>query len=788
VSDDEVSSDEGPAPGPPTPEDPEEAGSAPSDASKDPPVPVSGADEDDSPAAEPAPAPQARAGPPLEDADPDSGPLGDDEREQGSQDAFDARVDGLDTMLADGERRHSVYGDITSTGERAQINQVHHQENYYGQERSARPVITALPARYVKMMRGTYIESESYHDLLRGFGQSPLQVLVGREHNRGRATTALAAVAAHAAPPGADLTDKVHFVETRGDAESVALSGLPARSGLVLVLGEGEPVPGPVWLAQVNRTLSAPGCGSVLVVVASEAPYGQVDAGLVTYTMPPLELICEAHLRARLERGLARGIAAMAAVLNELGSYRSPEEARLLAKDLAEGYRRGLAAKVIIANRDPETQLKQIDSQLTEAPVWQRAYLVASAVLDGTSVGTVVREASRLADLVEADGETRESDRGERFTGKMRDWSEGCVELGDTAEGTGRTVRVVHQRLVPRILEEVWQEHVGMRDAMLAWLKQLAVHPEVRVRVKGAQAVAKLATYDFDVIRREILAPWAGNGGFRPRQAAAWALEALALAEGGRLAPRVRGLVREWVRGSNVQLEAAGVAAYGTFLGAEYPTEALKSMREVVAGRLLGAGGRDRVERAERELANIVRAATLEMFVAGAQNQVVAELAEWTRMPMWRLRRCSARCLVGLAKREGGQPGWPVLLELADGRDSFRANVSVLWCNALAAENDPAAAWDALHRLILRAENAGQQWPAAAGMMTRAELSDEAVRFRELVRRLLTDIASGDRPADRERLRSLRFHIRLWEFRDRRRLALVPDWMRRVSVPGFTKG
>ena len=775
MSDDEVPGEEGPAPDTPAPAVSEEAESASPDATEVPPVPISQAGGDDGPV---VPAPQAQANPPLEDADPDSGSLGDDEREQGSQDAFDARIDGLDTMLADGERRHPVYGDITSTGERAQINQALHQEIHYGQERSARAVMCALSARYVQTMRGTYVKSESYHDLLDGFAQSRLQVLVGSEYNRGRATTALAAVAAHAARRGSDLTDKVHFVETSGDAESVVLSGLPARSGLVLVLGEGEPVPGSAWFAQVNRTLSAPECDSVLVVVANKDPRGQVDAGLVRYTMPPLELICEAHLRTRLGRGLAGRIAAMAEVLNELGQYRSPEEARLLARDLAEGYRRGLSAEVIIANRDPETQLKQIDSQLTEAPVWQRAYLVASAVLDGTSVGTVVREASRLADLVEADGEIRDGDRCERFTGKMRDWSEGCVELGDTAEGTGRTVRVVHQRLVPRILEEVWQEHVGMRDAMLAWLKQLAVHPEVRVRVKGAQAVAKLATYDFDVIRREILAPWAGNGGFRPRQAVAWALEAFALAEGGRFAPRVRGLVREWVRGGNVRLEAAGVAAYGTFLGTEYPGEALRSMREVAAGRLAGTGGRGRVDRAERELANIVRNAILEMFVAGAQDQVVAELTEWTRMPMWRLRRCSAQCLVGLAKKESNQPGWPLLMELADGSGRFRADLGVLWCNALATENDPAAAWAALHRLILRAENAGQQWPATDGMVTRGELSDEAVRFRELARRLLTNIASGDRPADHERLRSLRFHIRLWEFRDRRRLALVPDWMR----------
>jgi hypothetical protein len=726
--------------------------------------------------------------PQLEDVDPDDGSLGDEEREQGARAAFDARIDGFDTLLdggstgtrprrPHGDRARASFGDTTSAGPDARIYQAGTQQFFSASEHTARPLVGALSVHFIQTLRGIYVKSPSFRELLDGFGRSPLQVLVGPS-GQGRTTTALAAVAAHAAPRGSNLADKVHIIQTRGDAEAVDLSDLPSRSGLVLVLGEGEPVPGAAWFARANRSLAAPECGSVLVVVTGDAPRGQVDADLVYYAMPPLDRICERHLRVRLGPVLARELAAEPAVLAELRQYRSPAEARLLAKDLAEGHERGQSPAFIIANRDPSALIEQIDSQLTKDPAWQRAYLVASAVLDGISVGTVVREAARLADLFETDSENRDGDRGERFTGRMRTWSEGCVELGDTTEGSGRTVRVVHWRLGAKILEEVWQEHVGLRDAMLAWLKQLAVHPEVRVRVKGAQAVAKLAIYDFDVIRREVLRAWANDGGFRTRQAVAWALEALALTERGRFAPRVRALVREWVRGSNVRLEAAGVAAYGTFLGPEYPGEALRVMREVAAGRLIGAGSRDRIDRAERELANIVKSAALEMFAAGAQEQVVAELAKWTGTSMWRLRKCAAKCLVGLAKKEGGLLGWPVLMELAAENDRFRTDVSALWRNALAGENDPAAAWEALHRLILRAENAGQRWPVTDGTVTRDGLSAEAARFRDLTRRLLADIAGCDSPADGSSFSSLRFHIRLWEFRDRRRLALVPDWMR----------
>ncbi|CUU56209.1 hypothetical protein Ga0074812_10793 [Parafrankia irregularis] len=153
--------------------------------------------------------------------------------------------------------------------------------------------------------------------------------------------------------------------------------------------------------------------------------------------------------------------------------------------------------------------------------------------------------------------------------------------------------------------------------------------------------MAKLATYDFDVIRNEVLRPWADDGGARSRQTAAWALEALALLDDRRYAARVRALVRGWSRENNVPRQAAGIVAYGTYLGSDYADEALACMRRAAGGRVRRSDSRrDGVEQTEQVLAKIVEQSIVDVFVAGAQETVVAELAEWTRMPVWRCRQC----------------------------------------------------------------------------------------------------------------------------------------------------
>ncbi|MFI6393734.1 hypothetical protein [Nonomuraea sp. NPDC050540] len=711
---------------------------------------------------EPEPKPEIGAADPeepasrLQDADPDE----EQERDNGEQQAFDMRVANL---------RGEMFGDTHQHGEHGKIYQAQSIVFASGGA-SPRPRVGPLPARTLRALRRTYARSPSCTSLLDGFGSAPVQALIG-SRGTGRTTTALYAVMEHLAPASSavhedptELTDRVHMIEAESGLEGFHGDAAPKNSGLVLVLGSGESAPGAGWLGEVGRSLKER--GSVLVVVADTQPAGSTvvtTENVVTYEPPPNERVLARYLQADLGEDEVDRLMALPVVRTELARCHSPRETATYALELIAGVHEGRTPEDVVQNRDPTEAIAEARKELASE---RRTFLIACAVLDGLDAGTVVPESERLAKL-----------QGVSLTKDIpiSDWS-ACADIRSAGGGDGNTVHLVHPRLASKILEVAWQEQVGLRGALLPWLKDLAVHQDMRVRVKAAQAMARLATYDFKVIRREVLRVWAADGGYRTRQAVAWTLEALALAEDGRFAGRVRGLVSDWVRSRDVCLQAAGVAAYGTFLGAEYPDSALKAMRRIAGGRLQRLDRRrGGVERAERELSTIVEKAILDVFLAGAYEKVVGELADWTRLPFWRWRRCAATCLVRLSKQDGGLPGWPMLMELADGQARFRADVAQLWRNALNEEHRSVNAWPHLRRLINLAETADRRWPAAGDP---DDWSDEALRFHALVRRLLTDIAAGSGPADAKRVRTLRFHVTFWEFQDGRQLTVIPDSLR----------
>jgi hypothetical protein len=301
------------------------------------------------------------------------------------------------------------------------------------------------------------------------------------------------------------------------------------------------------------------------------------------------------------------------------------------------------------------------------------------------------------------------------------------------------------------LLKVIWEDHVGERDVLLPWIYSLGNHPHKRVRVKAAQAAAQLACYDFDVVMREVLQVWALDGRFRSRETCALALEALAVAAEGRFAKRVRGQVRNWARSNNAALLAAAVAAYGTFLGAKDPDEALARMREVAGARIFRFDGRrDVAEQAEQGLANIVQRALIDVFNAGAQEKVVQALAGWARVPNWRWRRASARGLMELARKDGSGD-WPLLVELAAVQDSTYRAVLLLWQSTLDPRHRDEASWEVLHGWLDRARDLRGDDSAGSIVVT--------------IDRLVADLRAGSPDVARH----LDFHQKIWAFRDSKR-------------------
>ncbi|WP_239394117.1 hypothetical protein [Frankia sp. CiP3] len=709
---------------------------------------------------------------PLRDDQAEDGAVAGPQGEEGQEEAHNVRLAGFQWLLGDGNLPAGTSNLLTGDGNR--IFQADTMTVVQG-VRPGRSYRGTWSTDDLSELRRSYAPGESHRALLSGFERHRVQVLLGRA-GYGRTTTALAAVADWVAPSGGSLTDLVYIMDTDDLSTSMDGGVLPAGAGAVLVLAPGTRAPGVAWKNEVTGRLPPE---AVLVVVADTPPAATSahnTAYLVEYALPRLADVLAQHLRTLLDERVAARIQALQAVRDELKLCRRPREAARLAVELADGWHNGLEPEVLLKARHPTELLNDAEKELAEGTRWERAFLVSGAIFDGLAVGLVTREASRLAAVMPRTGAPDERDSVSAPPTPISDWSK-CVRVGAPEAGTSLVARPAHPSLIPFVLEMLWQKHIPLRDPLLAWLKSTATHPDIRVRVKAAQAVAKLATYDFDVIRNEVLRPWADDGGARSRQTAAWALEALALIDDRRYAARVRVLVRGWSRENNVQRQAAGIVAYGTYLGSEYADEALACMRRAAGGRVRRPPGRrDGVEQTERVLAKIVEQSIVDVFVAGARETVVAELAEWTRMPVWRCRQCAGRCLVRLAGRRDPGSSWPILMELIKVEPELRMDVFALWRNAL--DENPGPTAKALHRLIGMAERADQEMSTSAVGQDPAPQTPEAVQFRALTYELLSELASGDTQADRERRRRLRFLIHLWEFRDQRQLTIIPSILR----------
>ncbi|WP_412515402.1 hypothetical protein K8Z49_25260 [Actinomadura madurae] len=661
----------------------------------------------------------------LEDADPGSSSATDD------RGAHTARVAGLRTL-------------IELPGDRPRLYQAE-KINFFGQEASALPRRGPVPATFLRQLRVTFAKSDSHDQLIQRLERSPLQCYVGAPRT-GRTTTAIGTAMLFLQRTGRPFEGNVHLVASERGVAGIGSESIPKDCALVLPLPPDGPTPDLASFTSIEAELRLR--QSILIIVTASAPTGPaalLDGWTVAHEPPQPDQVVRRHLGARLTAARTEELLSVPAIWDEVRQCRAPRAAAALAAEILAGVEEQLPDDRLISTREPSDQLNTAREQLVDNEFWKKMFLITATVLDGQTAGTVTREAGRLANLHKSGDE---EDRGDWFVGSGNDWSESVELVGEPAgDGQGRLVRLNHPRLATHLLQAIWQDHLGERDTLTAWLRPLGDHPHSAVRVRTAQAAAQLACYDFDFVVRELLHVWAIDGGFRTRQTCSWALEALALAADGRFAKRVRGLVRSWAGSTNVQLLATAASAYGTFLGAQDPDEALQRLRRIIGGQVLGWDGRriKSLDRFEKGLANIVEQALLDVFTVGAEEKVIHELVRWTRSPRWRWRRAASRTLVSLSRRNGQTAGWPLLAELAATQPEIRAAVGCLWRNALSPRHRDERPWDALRRWVERADDVGDP--------DLGKLIDEIV---------------ADIRTDEELAKSLTFHQRIWAFRSSR--------------------
>jgi hypothetical protein len=128
----------------------------------------------------------------------------------------------------------------------------------------------------------------------------------------------------------------------------------------------------------------------------------------------------------------------------------------------------------------------------------------------------------------------------------------------------GLEVRFREPGFPARVLMYVWDEFDAARTELTDWLHACARHDLATVRVRAAVAVGVLAARSFDVMRSQVIAPWAAERNYQFREAAALALHA-AIDADRRLSESIRNLVRAWtLESQGPQLRASAARAWRT--------------------------------------------------------------------------------------------------------------------------------------------------------------------------------------------------------------------------------
>jgi hypothetical protein len=615
-----------------------------------------------------------------------------------------------------------------------------------------------LLPQQLERLRGTYVPTNSHAEVISLLNGRHLILLNGRQGTGRRATALIAlddfirsAREADEATVCVELMDELPSLSSALD-----ISKMRKGHGYVCAVLDGK-IPASGLLSSLQSRLRDE-AGAYLLVTGDWAARPRDDLArdyLVDHDPPPASAILRKYLHRELGQERVTAVLNDLALDEELARLTRPADAAEFAAYVIAGLRLRLPVGTILAGWRPANKITEAEGEFKDGDRWKRSFLLACAVLDGQPAGTVSRATQFLMRLQSENGEPNAA---EAPATPIEDWA-ACVRTSDAAQGapagSGRIVQLEHPTLGPAILRTAWQSHVGMREAILPWLRHLADHDEIDVRMAAAQIVGKLATYDFDVIRFEILAEWAGSGRFNDRQATAWAVEALAQQD--RFAGRVRKLVRGWARSGDTARCATAIAVYGTSYGAYHPHEAIDAMRRIAGSRVLAA------KALEQALARTISQSMTEMSAAGANTEVLSALGQWAHSDAWLIRWAAARCLTRLARqtedRNGDRAGWPALLSLIDKKPALQQAVTALWQNALTEGPITESSWEAL-RYWLESDK-----------RVRAEDSEYV---RKLLREFLFTLAENARVRDR-----LRFHVDLWEFRRRRRITSMPDELRK---------
>ena len=278
------------------------------------------------------------------------------------------------------------------------------------------------------------------------------------------------------------------------------------------------------------------------------------------------------------------------------------------------------------------------------------------------------------------------------------------------------------------VLEEVWEQYDAARSPLLVWLHKLAVSsPDEAIRIRAAQVVGRLAVRDFGHICHRLLLDWSDSLNAKPREAAATALESVAVS----MAQQVWKLLAEWCKDGNRNRQRTAVLALGTRIGEHDPIETLARLRQL-ALRNTGQAG--------QSIGEAVRRSVTELLSGPHQSIVVHVLRTWTQDGDLRLRDLARRCVPPLA-HVADDSGRPLLFLCLSGHPALRSDIVDLIAGALKEPDTRQETWTALEKLAT------------------AVVGDP--RLTDALGTLLADLKRASGTAENQ----LDFYLRLWAHR-----------------------
>ncbi|HEV2376461.1 MAG TPA: hypothetical protein VGS19_30350 [Streptosporangiaceae bacterium] len=563
---------------------------------------------------------------------------------------------------------------------------------YYGRmERTTAEAGPIAPERLARI-RSSHVASPSCAAAGRMLRDWHLIVLRGADGS-GRRTTALFMLS------GLVADDQVHAVSANVVLGSRDASTLHEGAGYLAECRAPEELMY-THLAALSAELSQRGAYLVITVPAgTPADTGAAEHFIVDHEPPDCHSVVSAHLGLHVRHGpeaerLLRESQALCCVT-------SPGVAAELAEELVAVIRDGrpaadVASIVVNLRRQRARHLLRTDRPRDTRErvelLCRRAALVSIAVFAGLPYADALAAGEVLATRFIAVEFPATAGR-EVFL----PWREPLLAEPDiVTEESGRPGRwgpTVTQQLRFRdpefhlaVIEEVWEHYDAARSPMLQWLSQLATssHDEA-VRVRAAQVVGSFAVRDFDHICHRMLLEWSDSMNAKPREAAATALEAVAVSASS----QVWNVLAEWCRDGNRNFQRTAVLALGTAIGERHPDETLDRLRQL-ALRSTGRG--------DRTLGEAVRRSVTELVSGPHHAAVVRALRTWAEGSDLRLRRIAHRCVPPLVHvtNDSGRP--LLLLTLSSCPDLCR-DAAVIVGAALEEPDTRQETWTALEKL-----------------------------------------------------------------------------------------